>query len=105
MSSQPTANLLPDHSPAMASQDSAATVEPRGAKSVMAVLSVAMVLIFVAAAIPAPIRAAWDDFSIRMQLAQSEAQSASPAQLSDHDIEGIAHLPAQQHAGRLLERA
>src|SRR5882762_2940196 len=100
MSRQPTVN-----SPAVTLQDSAANVEPRGAKSVMAVLSVAMVLIFVAAAIPAPIRAAWDDFSIRMQLAQSEAQSASPAKLSDHEIEEIANLPAQQQAERLLERA
>src|SRR5258707_14012099 len=104
MSSQPTANLLPDHSPAMASQDSAATVEPRGAKSLMVVLSVAMVLIFVAAAIPAPIRAAWDEFSLRMQL-QSQPQSASPSKLSDHEIEEIANLPAQQQAERLLERA
>ena len=100
MSRQSTAN-----SPAIASQDSAATVEPRGGKGLMAVVSLAMVLIFVAAAIPAPIRAAWDDFSIRMQLPQSEPQSASPAKLSDHEIEEIANLPAQQQAERLLERA
>jgi hypothetical protein len=105
MSRQATPNLLPDHSPGVTSPDSVATVEPRGAKSVMAVLSVAIVLVFIAAAIPAPIRAAWDDFSIRMQLAQSEPQSASPAKLSDHEIEEIANLPAQQQAERLLERA
>src|SRR5258707_15882519 len=105
MSSQPTANLLPDHSPAMASQDSAATVEPRAAKSLMVVLSVALVLIFVAAAIPAPIRAAWDEFSLRMQLQQGEPHSASPSKLSDHEIEEMANLPAQQQAERLLERA
>ena len=105
MNRQPTANLLPDHTPAMAPQDSAATVEPRGAKSLMAVLSLAMVLIFVAAAIPAPIRAAWDEFSLRMQLQQSQPQSASPSKLSDHEIEEIANLPAQQQAERLLERA
>jgi len=105
MSRQPTANLLPGHSPAIVSRDSAATVEPRGAKSLMVVLSLAMVLIFVAAAIPAPIRAAWDEFSLRMQLQQSEPQSASPAKLSDHEIDEIANLPAQQQAERLLERA
>ena len=105
MNRQPTPNLLPDHSPAMASQDSAATVEPRGAKSLMVVLSLAVVLIFVAAAIPAPIRAAWDEFSLRMQLQQSQPQSASPSKLSDHEIEEIANLPAQQQAERLLERA
>src|SRR5712671_6389949 len=105
MSRQPTANLLPDHSPAIVSRDSAATVEPRGAKSLVVVLSLAMVLIFVAAAIPAPIRAAWDEFSIRMQLQQNQPQSASPSKLSDHEIEEIANLSAQQQAERLLERA
>ena len=105
MSRQPTPNLLPDCSPAILSQDSAATAEPRGAKSLMVVLSLAVVLIFVAAAIPAPIRAAWDEFSLRMQLQQSQPQSASPSKLSDHEIEEIANLPAQQQAERLLERA
>jgi len=105
MSRQPTANLLPDHSPAIVSRDSAATVEPRGAKSLVVVLSLAMVLIFIAAAIPAPIRAAWDEFSLRMQLQQSQPQSASPSKLSDHEVEEIANLPAQQQAERLLERA
>src|SRR5258707_2128967 len=105
MNRQPTANLLPDHSPAIVSRDPAATVEPRGAKSLVVVLSLAMVLIFVAAAIPAPIRAAWDEFSIRMQLQQNQPQSASASKLSDHEIEEIANLPAQQQAERLLERA
>jgi hypothetical protein len=105
MSRQPAANSPADNSPAIVSQDSATPVEQRGAKSLMVVASLATVLIFVAAAIPAPIRAAWDDFSIRMQLAQSEPQSASPAKLSDHEIEEIANLPAQQQAERLLERA
>ncbi len=80
------------------------TTDPRGAKSLMAIFSLALVLVFFAAAIPAPIRAAWCEFALKMQL-QSEAQSASPAKLSDHDIEEIANLPAQQQAERLLERA
>lgn len=79
--------------------------EPRGAKSLMVVLSLALVMIFVAAAIPAPIRAAWTEFTLRMQLPQSEPQSASPAKLSDHEIEEIANLAPQQQAERLLERA
>jgi len=82
------------------------STEPRGAKSLMVVLSLALVLIFFAAAIPAPIRAAWDEFSLRMQLQQqSEPHSASPSKLSDHEIEELANLPAQQQAERLLERA
>jgi hypothetical protein len=92
MSSQPTAT-----SPLNAT-------EPRGAKSLLVVLSFLLVLVFFAAAIPAPIRAAWDEFALRIQL-QNELQSASPAKLSDHEIEELANLPAQQQAERLLERA
>ena len=109
MRSQPTANS--NDSTAIAeplrvtSNDATGVVEPRGAKSLMVVLSLALVLIFFAAAIPAPIRAAWDEFSFSMQLKQSEPQSASPSKLSDHEIEDLANLPAQQQAERLLERA
>jgi hypothetical protein len=82
----------------------ASTLEPRGAKSLLIVLSLAIALVFFAAAIPAPIRAAWSEFALKMQL-QNAPQSALPAKLSDHDIEEIANLPAQQQAERLLERA
>jgi hypothetical protein len=92
MSSQPI-----DRSPA-------STLEPRGAKSLLIVLSLAIALTFFAAAIPAPIRAAWSEFALKMQL-QTAPQSALPAKLSDHEIEEIASLPAQQQAERLLERA
>jgi HEAT repeat protein len=70
----------------------------------MAVLSLLLALIFIAAAIPAPIRAAWNEFAFRLQL-QNQPQSASPAKLSDHEIEEISNLPAQLQAERLLERA
>ena len=100
MSSQPTANL-----PSNTSEPSEAS-DPHGAKSLMIVFSVVLVLVFFAAAMPAPIRAAWDEFSIRLQLQrQSEQQSVSPAKLSDHEIEEIANLAPQQQAERLLERA
>ena len=100
MSSQPTAD-----SPANACKTVGAS-DSRGAKSLMIVFSVVLVLVFFAAAIPAPIRAAWDELSIRMQLQQqSEPQSASPAKLSDHEIEEIGNLAPQQQAERLLERA
>src|SRR6266436_2553018 len=92
MSSQPTASS-PANMP-----------DPRGARSLLVVLSFLLALVFFAAAIPAPIRAAWDEFALRIQL-QNEPQSASPAKLSDHEIEEIANLPAQQQAERLLERA
>src|ERR1700675_3098097 len=82
-----------------------AAATPRGAKRLMFVVGMASVLVMFAAAIPAPIRAAWDEFALRLQLQQSEPQSASPAKLSDHEIEEIAALPIQQQAERLLERA
>src|ERR1700730_8028116 len=104
MRSQPTANSSDSTAVAQPvctdSNDTAASVEPRGAKSLMVVLSLALVLIFLAAAIPAPIRAAWDEFSFRMQLPQSEPQSASPGKLSDHEIEEVGNVPAQQPAER-----
>src|SRR5258706_16380456 len=108
MSSQPTATSN-DSTTAVELHsanynDSPAATEPRGAKSLMVVLSLALVLVFFAAAIPAPIRAAWDEFALRIQL-QNEAQPASPTKLSDHEIQEIANLPAQQQAERLLERA
>jgi hypothetical protein len=109
MSSQPTANSNDSKAAieplAAASNDATATIKPRGAKSLMVVLTLAPVLVFFAAAIPAPIRAAWDELSLRMQLPQSDPQPASPSKLSDHEIEELANLPAQQQAERLLERA
>ena len=89
---------LNDNSPAAAP----ASASGKAAR-LMVALSLATVLMFVAALIPAPIRAAWDEFSLRIQL-QSEPQSASPAKLSDHEIEEITNLPAQLQAERLLER-
>ena len=94
--------------PATRNETSAAAVvvaTPRGAKRLMFVVSVASVMVLFAATIPAPIRAAWDEFALRIQLQQNEPQSASPAKLSDHEIEEIAALPIQQQAERLLERA
>src|SRR5260370_38718056 len=74
------------------------------AKRLMFVLSVAAVMVLFAAAIPAPMRAAWDEFALRIHL-KSESQSASPAKLSDHEIEEIAALRAQQQPERLPETA
>ena len=78
------------------------------AKRAAAALCVVTAAVFLAAAIPAPIRAAWDEFSFRMQLqsgASSTTQSSSPSKLSDHEIDEIAEMAPQQKAERLLERA
>src|SRR5258706_13984428 len=109
MSSQPTANSNDSKAAieplAAASNDATATMKPRGAKSLMVVLTWAPVLVFFADAIPAQILASWDELSLRMQRPQSDPQPASPSKLSDHEIEELANLPAQQQAERLLERA
>ena len=73
-------------------------------KRLAVILAVLTFSIFFAAAMPAPIRAAWDQFSLAWQL-QNEPVPASPAKLSDHEIEEIAEMPPQDQAERLLERA
>ena len=96
----------------------AATSAPAGApeqqvsKRLAIILALAILLIFVASAMPSPIRAAWDELAVRMELhgrgdlqTRSQPQSASPAKLSDHEIEEIAAMPPQKQAERLLERA
>jgi HEAT repeats len=84
-------------------------VEHPLAKRLVVVFGLAILLVFFAAALPAPIRAAWDEFELAVELnsgqSKSEPQPASPAKLSGHEIEEIASLPAQQQAERLLERA
>jgi HEAT repeat protein len=74
------------------------------AKRVVAILAFATLILFFAAAMPAPIRATWDQFALAMQL-RNEPVAASPAQLSDHEIEEIAALAPQDQAERLLQRA
>jgi HEAT repeat protein len=74
------------------------------AKRIVGILGFVTLMVFFAAAMPAPIRAAWDQFALTMQL-QNDPAPASPAQLSDHEIEEIAAMPPQDQAERLLERA
>jgi HEAT repeat protein len=74
------------------------------AQRIVAFLGLVTLMVFFAAAIPAPIRAAWDQFALVMQL-KNDAVSASPAKLSDHEIEEIATMAPQDQAERLLERA
>ena len=73
-------------------------------KRVAAVVALATFSIFFAAAMPAPIRGAWAQFALAWQL-RDEPVPASPAKLSDHEIEEIAEMAPQDQAERLLERA
>ena len=61
-------------------------------------------LLFIVAAKPAPIKAAWAAFESIIQL-KSAPLPASPPKLSDHEIEGLGAMAPQQQAELLIERA
>ena len=73
-------------------------------KRVAVIFAVITFSIFFAAAMPAPIRAAWDQFALSWQL-KNEALPVSAAKLSDSEIQEIANMAPQDQAERLLERA
>jgi HEAT repeats len=98
--------------------------EHQVSKRLAVILALAALLIFIASAIPSPIRAAWDQFTVTLQInngqlggeqlsgeqlggeqVSDDPQPASPAKLSDHEIEEIAAMSGQKQAERLLERA
>lgn len=74
---------------------------PKHAAVILAVITFS---IFFAAAMPAPIRAAWNQFALSWQL-KNEALPVSTAKLSDSEIQEIANMAPQDQAERLLERA
>jgi HEAT repeat protein len=53
---------------------------------------------------PGPIKAAWAEFERIIQL-KSDPLPASPAKLSDHEIEALSAMAPQQQAQLLMERA
>jgi len=92
----------------------AGAAEHQVSKRLAVILALVVLLIFVASAMPSPIRAAWDQLTVTLQISSdpfggeqlgNEPQPASPAKLSDHEIEEIASMPGQKQAERLLERA
>jgi len=99
--------LLPDHSPAIVSRDSAATVEPRGAKKLGCGSQPGHGSDF-----RCPRRFPGAHSGSLGRIFPPDAIAAEPATVgfrhpsfSDHEVEEIANLPAQQQAERLLERA
>jgi len=68
------------------------------------VLAIGFAFVVLAAANPAPIKAAWAEFERIIQL-KSDPLPASPAKLSDHEIEGLSSMAPQQQAELLMERA
>jgi hypothetical protein len=68
------------------------------------VLLIALAFTLFAAVNPGPIKAAWAEFERIIQL-KSDPLPASPARLSDHEIENLSAMEPQQQATLLMERA
>ena len=73
-------------------------------KRFFVVLAIGFIFLLLAAANPAPIKAAWAEFERIIQL-KSDPLPASPAKLSGHEIEGLSSMAPQQRAELLMERA
>jgi hypothetical protein len=70
----------------------------------VAMLGLSALLLLLAAAHPASIRAAWAEIERIIQL-KSDPLPASPAKISDHETEELSGMAPQQQATLLLERA
>jgi hypothetical protein len=73
-------------------------------KRFFVVLAIGFTFLVLAAANPAPIKAAWAEFERIIQL-KGEPLPASPAKLSGHEIEGLSSMAPQQQAELLMDRA
>ena len=77
---------------------------PTIGKRRLVVLLIAFAFTLFAAVNPAPVKAAWAEFERIIQL-KGDPLPASPARLSDHEIEALPEMAPQQQAQLLLERA
>jgi len=77
---------------------------PTVGKRRLVVLIVAFCITALVAMNPAPVKAAWAEFERIIQL-KGDPLPASPAKLSDHEIEGLSSMAPQQQAQLLMERA
>ncbi len=76
---------------------------PSGAR-LLVLLAIAAVALLLSFANPAPLKAAWNEFERIIQL-KGDPLPASPAKLSDHEIEGLDSMSPQNQAELLIERA
>ena len=90
--------------PSQALPESTPSISESIPKRLAAFLCLVTFSIFFAAAMPAPIRAAWNQFALAWQL-KNDSQPAPAAKLSDSEIQEIASMAPQDQAERLLERA
>jgi HEAT repeats len=87
-----------------ASQEEIRPETPTVGRRRLVFLLIAFAFMLFAVVNPAPIKAAWEEFERIIQL-KSDPLPASPAKLSDHEIEGLSAMAPQQQATLLMERA
>jgi hypothetical protein len=87
-----------------ASSEGIRPATPRIGNRRLVVLVIALALTILVIANPAPVKAAWAEFERIIQL-NGDPLPASPAKLSDHEIEALTSMTPQQQAQLLLERA
>ena len=81
--------------------------DPAGQQKRLKVIVVATIVMLVCGLLylkADTVQAAWADLKVKLGLA-GEPVTAGPANLSEHEIEGLDQLPPQVQAQRLLERA
>jgi len=86
------------------SQEEIRPVTPTVGNRRLMVLLIAFAFTLFVAINPAPVKAAWAEFERIIQL-EGAPLPASPAKLSDHEIEALPNMAPQQQAQLLLERA
>ena len=87
-----------------AAQQGIRPATPAVGKRRLVILVIALAFTLFAAMNPAAVKAAWAEFE-RIILLKSDPLPASPAKLSDHEIEGLSAMAPQQQAQLLMERA
>jgi hypothetical protein len=87
-----------------AAQQEIRPATPTVGKRRLVILVIALAFTLFAAMNPAAVKAAWAEFE-RIILLKSDPLPASPAKLSDHEIEGLSTMAPQEQAQLLLERA
>ena len=80
------------------------SASPLIGKRFLVLLGIGFALLVFAATNPRPVKAAWEEFERIINL-RSDPLPASPAKLSEHEIEGLSAMAPQQQAELLMERA
>lgn len=87
-----------------ASEDTQETRGRLGLPRRTILLGILLLLLLAYPALPARLNAAWNELARIIELT-SDPLPASPARISDHQVEGLAQLEPQKQAEQLLQRA